>query len=116
MILPVNKVRILIATSPVDFRKGHHGLAALVQSELLESPFSGTIFIFRSKRQDRLKLLYWDGCGLVMTYKCLEDHHFCWPEIKGGKMQITPLQFEALFAGLDWRRVTAKGSVAPMLV
>ena len=69
MILPSNGVRILVATNPVDFRKGHNGLAALVNNELSENPFSGTVFVFRSKRLDRLKLLYWDGSGLVMSYK-----------------------------------------------
>ncbi|MDQ7080305.1 MAG: IS66 family insertion sequence element accessory protein TnpB [Paracoccaceae bacterium] len=65
--LPTNGVRILVATRPVDFRKGHDGLAALVQNMLRENPFSGMVFVFRAKRADRLKLLYWDGSGLVMA-------------------------------------------------
>lgn len=84
MILPSNSVRILVATNPVDFRKGHNGLAALVNNELSENPFSGTVFVFRSKRLDRLKLLYWDGSGLVMSYKRLEEHSFNWPAVKDG--------------------------------
>jgi transposase len=63
MIFPSNRVRILIATRPVDFRKGHDGLAALVKNELDQNPFTGTVFVFRPKRLDRLKLLYWDGSG-----------------------------------------------------
>ena len=105
MIFPSNRVRILIATRPVDFRKGHDGLAALVQNVLEQSPFTGTVFVFRAKRADRLKLLYWDGSGLVMTYKRLEDHSFIWPVIRDGLMHVTHAQFEALFSGLDWRRV-----------
>ncbi len=65
-----------MATKPVDFRKGHDGLAALVKNELRKDPFTGTVFVFRSKRADRLKLLYWDGTGLVMAYKRLEEHIF----------------------------------------
>jgi transposase len=65
--LPAHKVRILVATRPVDFRKGHDGLAALVQSVLQEDPFTGTVFVFRAKRADRLKILFWDGTGLVMA-------------------------------------------------
>tara|TARA_R110001583_G_scaffold87175_1_gene227788 strand:- start:6597 stop:6782 length:186 start_codon:yes stop_codon:yes gene_type:complete len=61
MIIPSHKLRILVATKPVDFRKGHDGLAALVQNELGKKPFTGTVYVFRSKRGDRLKLLYWDG-------------------------------------------------------
>ncbi|WP_339115113.1 IS66 family insertion sequence element accessory protein TnpB [Thioclava sp. GXIMD2076] len=68
-----------MATKPVDFRKGHDGLAALVQSTLAEDPFTGTVFVFRSKRADRLKILFWDGSGLVMAYKRLEESTFTWP-------------------------------------
>jgi len=106
MIFPSNRVRILVATHPVDFRKGHDGLASLVQSELRKDPFTGTVFVFRAKRADRLKLLYWDGSGLVLAYKRLEEHKFTWPEVRHGMMTLNHAQFEALFVGLDWRRVT----------
>lgn len=105
MIAPANRVRILVATKPIDFRKGHDGLAALVKTELGRDPFTGTVFVFRSRRADRLKLLYWDGSGLVMGYKRLEEHVFAWPAIRDGVMSLAPAQFEALFAGLDWRKV-----------
>lgn len=100
-----NRVRIMVATKPIDFRKGHDGLAALVKNELHKDPFTGTIFVFRSRRADRLKLVYWDGTGLVMAYKRLEEHTFTWPAIKDGVMNLGHAQFEALFSGLDWRRV-----------
>jgi len=105
--LPAHKVRILVATRPVDFRKGHDGLAALVQSALKEDPFTGTVFVFRAKRADRLKILFWDGTGLVMAYKRLEEATFTWPAIRDGVMTLNRAQFVALFAGLDWRRVKA---------
>ena len=57
-------VKVMVATKPVDFRKGADGLAALVREQLRHDPFSGTIFVFRSKRADRLKILAWDGSGL----------------------------------------------------
>jgi len=107
VLMPSQGVRILIATKPVDFRKGHDGLAALVQSALAEDPFTGTVFVFRAKRADRMKILYWDGSGLVMAYKRLEDHGFTWPAIRDGAMTLHRAQFEALFAGLDWRKVKA---------
>ena len=107
MIFPSNRLRIFVATEPVDFRKGHNGLAALVQNHLRKDPFTGTIYVFRSKRADRLKLLYWDGSGLVMAYKRLEDHVFKWPAISNGMMRLNHAQFEALFSGLDWRKVHA---------
>jgi transposase len=65
-------VRVLVATKPVDFRRGADSLAALVREQLKHDPFSGTIFIFRSKRADRLKILAWDGSGLVLFWKRLE--------------------------------------------
>lgn len=105
--LPSHKVRILVATQPVDFRKGHDGLAALVQSALKEDPFTGTVFVFRARRADRLKILFWDGTGLVMAYKRLEESMFTWPAIRDGVMTLNRAQFEALFAGLDWRKVRA---------
>ncbi|AHG48893.1 transposase (plasmid) [Rhizobium leguminosarum bv. trifolii CB782] len=86
MIFPSNRVRIMVATKPVDFRKGHDGLAALVKNELHKDPFTGTVFVFRSRKADRLKLIYWDGSGLVMAYKRLEEHTFTlaghqgWPD------------------------------------
>ena len=69
MVFPSNWERIVIVPKPVDFRKGHDGLAALVKNELRKDPFTGTVFVFRSKRVDRLKLLFWDDTGLVMAYK-----------------------------------------------
>ena len=107
MIFPSNRVRILVSTQPVDFRKGHDGLAATVQAVLRKDPFTGTVFVFRAKRLDRLKLLYWDGTGLVMAYKRLEETTFIWPAITDGMMALNHAQFEALFAGLDWRKVKA---------
>lgn len=113
MIHPGNGVRIYIAVKPVDFRKGHNGLAALVQSHLKKDPFNGAVYVFRAKRADRLKLIYWDGMGLVMAYKRLEQHVFKWPTITGGVLRVDSTQFEALFAGLDWRRVTALEVLPP---
>ena len=95
----------MVATRPVDFRKGHDGLASMVQSALAQDPFTGTVFVFRAKRADRMKILFWDGSGLVMTYKRLEENSFIWPAIRDGVITLNRPQFEALFAGLDWRRV-----------
>ena len=81
---PAAGVRVLIATRPVDFRRGADGLAATVQSVLRQDPFSGTVFVFRSKRADRVKLLVYDGTGLVLIWKRLEGAKFKWPAISDG--------------------------------
>ena len=105
MLMPSQGVRILVATRPVDFRKGHDGLASMVQSALAQDPCTGTVFVFRAKRADRMKIVFWDGSGLVMTYKRLEENSFIWHAIRDGVITLNRPQFEALFAGLDWRRV-----------
>lgn len=108
MILPGQAVRVVIATKPVDFRKGHDGLAAVVQNQLGLDPHSGVVVVFRSKRGDRIKVLVWDGSGLVLTYKRLDEGKFAWPTVQDGVMRLSRAQFEALFEGLDWRRVRAR--------
>lgn len=105
MIVPPSGVRVLVATKPVDFRKGMDGLAALAQQELGQDPFSGTVLVFRAKRADRLKLLVWDGSGLVLVSKRLEQGQFKWPPVMNGMMRLSPAQLAALLEGLDWSRV-----------
>src|SRR6202048_1678873 len=106
-------VRVLVATKPVDFRKGGDGLAALVQEMLGEDPFSGTIFIFRSKRADRLKILAWDGSGLVLFWKRLEHGAFRWPPLSDGVMRLSAPQRAALVDGMDWSRLYARDIAQP---
>ena len=106
MIIPAQGLRIVLAVRPVDFRCGHDALAGLVQNTLGLDPHSGLIVDFRSKRADRLKILLWDGTGLVLVYKRLgRDGRFEWPQISDGVMHLTRVQFEALFEGLNWKRV-----------
>ncbi|MCW8087613.1 IS66 family insertion sequence element accessory protein TnpB [Sabulicella glaciei] len=105
MIAPPTGARILLATQPVDFRKGAHGLAALAAEMLGEDPFSGLVLVFRSKRADRIKILVWDGSGLVLVWKQLEGGGFRWPPVVDGILRLMPVEFAALFDGLDWRRI-----------
>ena len=113
MIVPAQVVKIVIATKPVDFRKGHDGLAAVAERELGLDPHSGVIVVFRAKRGDRIKVLLWDGSGMVMAYKRLEQGKFAWPKTRSGVMRLSRAQFEALFEGLDWRRVMARRVAKP---
>ena len=86
MIHPSRGVNIYITTKAVDLRKGHDGLAALVQSHLRKKPFDGAVHVFRAKWADRLKLIYWDGTGLVSLMACkrLEQHAFKWSNCQAG--------------------------------
>ena len=105
MIVAEPRMRVVVATRPVDFRKGHDGLAAVVAHELGLDPYSGVAVVFRPKRLDRVKVLWWDGTGLVLASKRLEQGRFAWPTVRDGVMRLSRAQFEALFEGLDWRRV-----------
>lgn len=115
MIVPPAGVRVLVATRPVDFRKGMDGLAALAQQTLGQDPFCGTVLVFRAKRADRLKLLVWDGSGLVLVSKRLEQGAFKWPPIMNGMMRLSPAQLAALLEGLDWSRVHVPRIMRPKL-
>lgn len=115
MIGPTGAVRVMVATKPVDFRKGAEGLAALVRETMLADPFSGAIYVFRAKRADRVKLIYWDGTGVCLFAKRLEDGAFRWPQIDNGVIRLSAAQFSALLEGLDWRRVhEARETPAPL--
>jgi transposase len=113
MIVPSGAVRVLVATRPVDFRKGMDGLAALVQESLGCDPYSGVIYVFRAKRSDRVKLLLWDGSGLMLVSKRLEQGSFRWPAVSDGVMRLTSSQLSALLEGMDWTRVRAVRAQAP---
>jgi transposase len=112
---PTGAVRVMVATKPVDFRKGAEGLAALVRETMAADPFSGAVYVFRAKRADRIKLVFWDGTGLCLFAKRLEDGIFRWPKIENGVMKLSAAQLSALLEGLDWRRVhEAQETVTPI--
>lgn len=100
-------LRVWVATRPIDFRKGVHGLVALVADGLCADPYGGDIFVFRSKRSDRIKLLAWDGSGIILATKWLEDGRFVWPPIQDGTMCLTATQLALLLDGLEWSHAVA---------
>src|SRR6185312_1892865 len=108
---PTGAVRVMVATKPVDFRKGAEGLAALVRETMQADPFSGAVYVFRAKRADRVKLIYWDGTGVCLFAKRLEDGKFRWPNVQDGVMRLSPAELSALLEGLDWKRVHAAREV-----
>ena len=111
MITPPAGARVLLAARPVDFREGAHSLAALAAELLREDPFSGVVLVFRSGRADRVKILVWDGSGLVLVWKQLEGRAFGWPPVVDGVVRLTPVEFAALFDGIDWTRVQSTGRI-----
>lgn len=104
MIGPGAGAREMVATRPVDFRKGADALAALISAEYGGDPFSGVIYVLRAKRSDRIKLIWWDGTGLCPMAKKLEQGGFKCPGIQDGVMRLSAAQLGALLEGVDWRR------------
>ncbi len=96
--------RIWLAAGVTDMRKGFDGLAALVQTQLAEDPFSGHVFVFRGRRGDRVKLLWWSGDGVCLFAKRLERGRFVWPQAAGGTVLLSGAQLSMLLEGIDWRR------------
>lgn len=96
--------QVWLAAGATDMRRGFDGLAALVTSSLLEDPFSGHVFVFRGRRGDRIKVLWWSGDGMCMFAKRLEQGYFVWPEAKTGSVHLSSAQLSMLLEGIDWRR------------
>ena len=96
--------RIWIAAGVTDMRKGFTGLSAKVQTVLEQNPFSGHVFVFRGRRGDLIKVLWWDGDGLCLFAKRLERGRFVWPQAESGTVVLSRAQLSMLLEGIDWRR------------
>jgi transposase len=105
VIEPPAGTKIWIAAGVTDLRRGFDGLSAQVQNTLQQQPFSGHIFLFRGRRGDIVKLLWWDGDGLCLFAKRLERGRFIWPKVDSGTVQLSRAQLSMLLEGIDWRRV-----------
>jgi transposase len=96
--------QIWIAAGRTDLRRGFTGLSAIVQTALAQNPFSGQVFVFRGRRGDLLKVLWWDGDGLCLLAKRLERGRFVWPQAESGTVALTRAQLSMLLEGIDWRQ------------
>jgi len=103
MITPPSGVRVWLAAGVTDMRKGFDGLAMLVQERLRQDPFAGQVFVFRGRRGDLVKVLWWDGQGLCLFAKRLEKGRFVWPSAADGVVALSPAQLGMLLEGIDWR-------------
>ena len=104
MIGPAAGTRVWLAAGVTDMRLGFDGLAAVVQVKLREDPFSGHVFVFRGRKGDRIKVLWWAGDGLCLFAKRLESGHFVWPQAVEGIVSLSAAQLSMLLEGIDWRR------------
>ena len=107
-------VRIFLCREPVDFRKAHDGLCAIVRDGFGDDPFSGDVFTFFNKARDRIKLLVWDRNGFWLFYKRLErgmfPFHVCG---RGDRIEIGRAQLAMLLEGIDGRSVTMSSHYTP---
>jgi transposase len=104
MISPPGGVLIWLVAGFTDLRKGLDGLSALVQSRLNENPYSGSLYIFRGRRGDKIKVLWYSQDGLCLFYKRLSDGKFVWPQVTEGTVSMSAAQLAMLLEGIDWRR------------
>jgi transposase len=100
-------VRIWLCVQPTDLRKSFDSLAELVRQHLEANPLSGHVFVFRNRRSDRVKLLYWDEDGYVIIYKRLEAGTFRFPEAPAQQASVTlrAAELAMLLDGVDWQNV-----------
>ena len=100
MIPTPSGTRVWLAAGVTDMRKG---FAELAEATLRQNPFTGHLFVFRGRRGDLVKVIWWDGQGACLFVKRLERGRFVWPQATEGKVSLTPAQLAMLLEGIDWR-------------
>lgn len=103
MIPTPSGTRVWLAAGATDMRKGFTALAAQAEATLRQNPFTGHLFVFRGRRGDLVKVIWWDGQGSCLFVKRLERGRFVWPQATEGKVSLTPAQLAMLLEGIDWR-------------
>jgi transposase len=106
MLTWTGSLKVFLAVEPADMRKSFNGLYALAVEQLKEDPQQGALFVFTNRRRNRIKLLHFDGTGLWVMAKRLEQGAFSWPkgsEIKDGKLKLAPEALALLLDGVDLR-------------
>ncbi len=104
MLSPSSNIKIYLATGYTDMRKGFHSLALEADALVKDATFSGSMFIFRGKSADKIKILWWDGQGFCLFYKCFDKGKFIWPSVKEKTViGITRAQLSMLIEGIEWR-------------
>ena len=95
--------QVWLAAGVTDMRRGFATLAAQAEKSLGQNPYTGHLFVFRGRRGDLIKIIWWDGQGACLFSKRLEKGRFVWPSAKDGKIALTPAQLSMLLEGIDWR-------------
>ena len=102
--IPVpSNTKVWLAAGVTDMRRGFATLAAQAEQTLQQDPFNGHLFVFRGRRGDLIRIIWWDGQGACLFSKRLEKGRFVWPSAKDGKVALTPARLAMLLEGIDWR-------------
>ena len=115
MIGSQGELKVVLVTGPIDFRAGVNKLVSLVANALHKDSYCGHVFVFRSKRADRLKLIHFDGTGMCLMTKWLEGGRFAWPPIENGIIRLSHAQMTLLLGGMDWRRLEENPVKKPLI-
>jgi transposase len=102
MIFDIDKARVFIRPGYTDLRKASYGLSALVQEEMKEDPFSGSVYLFCNRERRLLKAVYWDKSGFWLSQKRLEEEKFPWPETTEAALELSGEELIMLLAGIDF--------------
>lgn len=117
MIWNGRSVRVFARAAPTDLRKGYDGLSALVREDLGRDPTSGDLYVFVARNRIRAKVLLWDGTGLCVFAKRLEEGHFpcLWERVVGTEIELTQAELQLLLEGCQWigRRPLSPSKVDP---
>ena len=100
MIIPA-AVKLFVYMDATDMRKGFNGLSALVINEMSQDPLTGNFYIFRNKKKDKLKLLYWDRSGYAIWYKQLQEGKFHFPLVSDSSIEIDISDLSLILEGID---------------
>jgi transposase len=95
--------QVWLVAGITDMRCGFNGLTGKVQTAIQQNPYNGHLFVFRGRRGDLLKVLWWTGDGLCLLAKRLERGRFIWPQADSGTVHLTQAQLSMLLEGIDWR-------------
>ena len=102
MIIDLSKARIFLRPGTTDLRKAVNGLSAIVQNDIKQDPFSGSVFLFCNRERKLLKSVYWDLTGFWLSQKRLEKNRFPWPQDENEARELTAEELRMLFAGIDF--------------
>jgi transposase len=99
--------QVWLVVEPLDMRAGTDSLSLRIQNTLGRSPCDGTAYAFRNRRQNRVKLLIWDGTGVWLCQRRLHKGHFIWPTAEATVCMLSATQWQWLVSGVDWQRLDA---------